>query len=280
MVAGGDGTVGWILDTIDKLRLDPKPEVGILPLGTGNDLSRVLGWGEVFSCSTPVNEIMDKILKATAVDIDRWKVSITPVRLFPGRGKRQVLMNNYFSVGVDALVALNFHETRSSKIYQWLGNRFVNKFLYLTFGTKDFFEGRKCSCLNERILLEMDGQPVQLPQLESIVVLNIPSWGGGAHLWSMNLDGDRCDGEGRNWPIERINDKKLEVVGLYSTFHIGQLMIGLSEPLRLGQASQVRIRLMERLPIQVDGEPWLQYPSVVDITFHGKSPMLTTKGVF
>ena len=45
VVAGGDGTIGWTLNTIDHLRLDPEPTLALLPLGTGNDLARTLGYG-------------------------------------------------------------------------------------------------------------------------------------------------------------------------------------------------------------------------------------------
>ncbi|GKB88150.1 cytosolic enolase 3 [Tanacetum coccineum] len=53
-VAGGDGTVGWILGVISDLNLAQPPPVATVPLGTRNNLSCAFGWADLRK--TNINE--------------------------------------------------------------------------------------------------------------------------------------------------------------------------------------------------------------------------------
>ncbi|KAJ4444345.1 hypothetical protein ANN_06137 [Periplaneta americana] len=139
--------------------------------------------------------------------------------------------------------------------------------LYLTYGTQQVME-RGFRDLDQRLEVYLDGVKAELPSIESIVVLNIPSWGAGVHLWNMGADNEDI-------APQSYNDNKLEVVALYSSFHIAQLQVGLSQPYRVGQASCVQIKLKALTPVQVDGEPWEQHPAELNITFRNQATVLT-----
>ncbi|KAL0278644.1 UNVERIFIED_CONTAM: hypothetical protein PYX00_000407 [Menopon gallinae] len=265
LVAGGDGTVGWVLNTIAKLDLTHQPAVGIIPLGTGNDLSRVLGWGKGTSSNSITSaSVFSTILSAESVPFDRWKVEIKlqkSIRSFT----KELFMYNYLSIGVDAQVTLDFHHARESPFYIF-GSRLINKLLYLGFGTQQMIE-KKCQGLNERIELYLDGKKVDLPAIESIVVLNIDSWGAGVNLWKMSQTDE-------NELQQSFNDGKLEVLAIYSSLHIAQLQVGLGTPYRIGQAKNVEIKLKTPCAVQVDGEPWFQHPAQFTISHFNQALML------
>ena len=70
IACGGDGTVGWVMATIDKIKFAQKPSIAIIPLGTGNDLARVLGWDSASYES--VKLLLSKVTFAKQVQLDRF----------------------------------------------------------------------------------------------------------------------------------------------------------------------------------------------------------------
>lgn len=273
LVAGGDGTVDWVLNAIERLPSSSSscpaswPVVAVLPLGTGNDLSRVLGGGATLTLSPDPRlaaSVMLRLQNATVVNVDRWLVRIDLLRAVPLPGST-VLMTNYLSVGVDALVTLNFHRTRESPLYLW-SSRLFNKLLYLCYGTRDVLE-RQCQRLQQRLALWLDGRRVELPDVEAVVVQNIACWGAGVRPWQLGQGGGEF-GE------QKMDDGLLEVFCVYSSFHIAQMQVGLSEPLRLGQARSVKIELSAKAPMQLDGEPWEQGPCSITITHHNQARLM------
>ncbi|KRT80304.1 C1 domain containing protein [Oryctes borbonicus] len=266
LIAGGDGTVSWILSSVHKMDLDPQPAVSLLPLGTGNDLSRVLGWGKENPSEVDVERVIKEISNAKTTYLDRWKIDITSYRHLGIRmPTKSLYMYNYFSIGVDAQVALDFHRTRESRLYLF-SSRVFNKLLYLCFGTQQVVTA-DCRNIQERVDLYLDGKLVALPELESIVILNIPSWGAGVNLWSMTGDSS----------TQSYKDGILEVVGIYSSFHIAQLQVGLSTPHKIGQAKVVEVHLKATSPLQMDGEPWEQVPAILKVSLVDQAVVLTNK---
>ncbi len=102
------------------------PHVAILPLGTGNDLARVLGWGKGYE-DEDIEEILTAVEHAELSMLDRWKVSMEHKRYLGLRkGARELTMNNYLGVGCDAGVALNFHRQRECRP-ELFKSRLINK---------------------------------------------------------------------------------------------------------------------------------------------------------
>lgn len=119
LACGGDGTVGWVLSILDQIGASSPPAVGVLPLGTGNDLARALGWGGGYT-DEPIGKILSSIGESETILLDRWQLVVErnpDIQNDDDSGKAKEnlplnVVNNYFSLGVDAHIALEFHEAR------------------------------------------------------------------------------------------------------------------------------------------------------------------------
>lgn len=265
LVCGGDGTVAWVLSEIKKLHLEERlrPVVAILPLGTANDLSRTLRWGPGWA-GEKLHPVFPRIEQASVVHMDQWHVTTATEA---GVQERVVVMNNYFSVGSDAEVALKFHKKREEKP-SLFKNRARNKGWYAKFAVSSFLHAPS---LASGIEAEVDGVKLELPKaLSVLLILNLPSYASGMNPW-----GDpRKKSKKPNSTPPAIDDGKFEVVGIKGLLHAGGLQFGVAKGKRLAQGSSLVLKLKRPIAAQVDGEPWLQEPATITISHGGHAMML------
>ncbi|XP_072549421.1 diacylglycerol kinase theta [Salminus brasiliensis] len=266
LVCGGDGTVGWVLGVLESIRHKlscPEPAISIVPLGTGNDLARVLRWGAGYSGEDPYS-VLVSVDEADEVEMDRWTILFDAQDMTEDGTQNGFLeppkivqMNNYFGLGIDAELSLDFHHAREEEPGKF-NSRFHNKGVYVKVGLQKLSHTRN---LHKDLRLEVDKQEVELPSIEGLIFLNIPSWGSGADLWGSDNDA--------RFEKPRIDDGMLEVVGVTGVVHMGQVQSGMRSGIRIAQGSYIRITVTKPIPVQVDGEPWIQAPGQIIISAAG-----------
>ncbi|XP_046279724.1 diacylglycerol kinase theta isoform X5 [Marmota monax] len=266
LVCGGDGTVGWVLGALEEIRhrlACPEPSVAILPLGTGNDLGRVLRWGAGYSGEDPFS-VLVSVDEADAVLMDRWTIlldaqeaSSTENSVVDTEPPKIVQMSNYCGIGIDAELSLDFHQAREEEPGKFT-SRFHNKGVYVRVGLQKISHSRG---LHRELRLQVEQQEVELPSIEGLIFINIPSWGSGADLWGSDSD--------PRFEKPRMDDGLLEVVGVTGVMHMGQVQGGLRSGIRIAQGSYFRVTLLKATPVQVDGEPWVQAPGHMIISAAG-----------
>uniref|UniRef100_A0A3Q3GFK5 Diacylglycerol kinase n=1 Tax=Labrus bergylta TaxID=56723 RepID=A0A3Q3GFK5_9LABR len=479
LVCGGDGSVGWVLSELDKLNLHKQCQLGVLPLGTGNDLARVLGWGGLCDDDAQLLQILEKLERATTKMLDRWSVMtyelptsakrtpivkeddsldsplqvhitqyadsvashlakildsdkhsdvISSAKFLCGtvndfvaevgkayeratenkeeadamakkcallndkldslvkalseeaeaqvksknklhvsggskgktyRSKEQLMlranslkkalrqiieqaekvvdeqnrhtqvqrmsssssfkrenseefkdaeprnlsptspivlekpeslntvtfnedavhcsekcvMNNYFGIGLDAKISLEFNNKRDEHPKK-CSSRTKNMMWYGVLGTKELVQ-KTYKNLEQRVQLECDGVPMPLPSLQGLAVLNIPSYAGGINFWGGTK-------EDNNFGAPSFDDKKLEVVAVFGSMQMAMSRVINLQHHRIAQCRQVKITILgeEGVPVQVDGEAWIQPPGIVKIVHKNRAQMLTRDRAF
>ncbi|CAN1329630.1 Diacylglycerol kinase 7 [Linum perenne] len=284
MVAGGDGTVGWVLGSLAELNKEgrqPIPPVGVIPLGTGNDLSRSFGWGGSFpfAWKSAVKRSLDRATAGPVCRLDSWQVIVSMAdgqvvdaphslkatqeslldqglevegELPEKMASYEGVFYNYFSIGMDAQVAYGFHHLRNEKPYLAQGP-IANKLIYSGYScTQGWF---LTPCISDPSLrglknvLRMHIKKVNCSEWEQIPVPK-----SVRAIVCLNLHNY---GSGRNpWgkPTAGYMEKKgfveahvddglIEIFGLKQGWHASFVMVELISAKHIAQAAAIRLEI-------------------------------------
>ncbi|XP_066926103.1 diacylglycerol kinase delta-like [Clytia hemisphaerica] len=181
--------------------------------------------------------------------------------------KEKCVMNNYFGVGIDAKISLDFHNKREEHPEK-CRSRTRNFIWYGVLGGMELIN-RTYRNLEQNVHLEVDGHKIHLPSLQGIVVLNIPSYMGGSNFWGTKKEVD-------GFVSPSFDDRMLEVVAVLGASQMGMSKVfGGMQHHRIAQCHTVKITITdEAVPVQVDGEAWMQPPGIVQIVHKNRAPML------
>lgn len=288
LVAGGDGSVTWVLGAIADLGLDPPPAVAIMPLGTGNDLSINLGWGGKFEGKWVKQEhIYSTLLQynnAKEISVDYWNMVATapngsyyanlPHCVKKDRDNPGIIHSrfwNYFSVGLDAEAAYGFHSLRE-KHPSLAKSRLMNQAWYSYFScSTGWFCGAKPldRFVSIRVKATSDSpwKDIVIPSsVRALILLNLQTYGGGRDVWGIENE-KNLKAKGFQAPV--FSDGLMEVVGLKSGWHaamvMGEINSNSLHAKRLAQCCAIELKLQvprhrdsKHLYMQLDGEPWEQ----------------------
>lgn len=275
IVAGGDGTFSWVADAVEKRNLS-NVRLIVIPLGSGNDMSRALGWGKKFPGMPEVGRYLKLIPNCKAHKLDVWRLnavndsSIVPVDDDGVEHGARPLVCNYLSLGADAFVELRFNQLRweSPEKYK---SRLGNFKAHMMVGAKYMctMKSKKIHVAEHIESLLIDDKLIEIPpKLQAIIFLNIPSYGAGTQPWGFLRKEKQSSDVDKGLKVNNmfVDDQQFEVIGLKSLSHFGAIKLFGGHGVRIAQGRRMKLKLKTpSTPFQVDGEPWEQLGGEVSL---------------
>jgi diacylglycerol kinase family enzyme len=231
---GGDGTISGLLAFL--MQSKSPPALGLLPIGTSNDLARALGAAvdADFTDERVLRQTLDRLLAKRPYLLDIFCVN------------ERWFFCNYFSVGLDAAIVCDFDRIRSSKMTRLLPHgRFTNNMLYFFMGLKN---ARFHLAAPIEISFELSGKKDNLKidhPIRALIAGNLPVYAGGCRI---------C-------PEAKTDDGLFEIFIVRSALQY-LLLIGtrfipflrLPRGITKLQAGRAEIHFASPAPFQIDGE--------------------------
>ena len=286
LVAGGDGTVSWALSTLEGILLPlglQVPPMILIPLGTGNELSNCLGWGDGSSGSggpfmavpsvckpcvsgqsslalrPEVERVIQAAVQGRVETLDRWEVDVWGNGANNSKGTEPSVITPmlcFCSVGFDAHISHQFSLWRDKRPALF-SSQLINKIGYTYLGAQCMLSPPPT--IAGRVALEIDGVSVALPAtLRSVQVFNVHGSSDGVDFFGCGQSS--VEGELQTYSAPSNDDGLLEVVGTEGVPQLMYAKMGCTHSHRLGQGRVIRITILtpaSDLVAQIDGESWV-----------------------
>jgi len=308
VAAGGDGTVSFVCTLLDHFFQDilpidtlqhktqfsakkPLPPLAILPIGVGNELSRCLGWSKGFTPSASSwtipclpfdkeGQFVNNVRKGNIVDLDTWDINFEPEEgslQLPGESLGKSGLHTllcFFSLGFDANITHKFHQLREGNP-KLTSSVAMNKLWYTVYGIQEIFQ--PTDNVASSLELRVDGRLLPLPSnIRTLQMFNIHSSADGVDFFGVSRPSRNSELQEYSSPT--INDGLLEVVGTTGVPHLLSIRAGMSHSTRLAQGNKFTIKILKPIPVQVDGEGWIQHPGTVTVSHRRSIPVICGDG--
>ena len=193
VVAGGDGTISQIVKVIAGL--EKKPKLGIIPIGTGNDLANSVGILHIYK-SQGLGALLKMILRCNVAKMD-----------ILGLGNK-FIFTNYLGIGSDAKISCDFNRLRLKPVFRKICRCISNRAFYGLLVLKNIFYR-----ISFDIKINYQSGPLKTEAItlnkgvREILITNTTIYAGGVELSS------KC----------RMDDGKFEVTvirGMWEWIHL------------------------------------------------------------
>lgn len=260
IAVGGDGTMSDVLTCLANHPL-LDVEVGLIPLGTGNDLARVMKIFDNYVNRGLLNTIR-KLLASPSQQFDLWTIN----------GKHTLAA--YLSAGIDARVAERFNQDRAAGKLPWKAV-WLNKLYYLVVFVRERNHHLAQGTILKYRTATSNEVSVDLSGKRSIIIGNIPSYGGGSNPFR---ESDYNDSQLEIIPVKSIwKFIACMLTGASSVFQ--KLITNLYLPCH--SATSIELTIPPGESVQVDGEDCTQEFSgtTIEISHRRKVKLLVLEKV-
>lgn len=262
VLAGGDGTVKWGVEILAKLNIDDDklPKLGLIPLGTANELARVTGW-KFNPKKFVLKDYVHQLIHGNDLLVDQWNVEyMSSDTVVPFERMKMIC---FASIGIDAKVVHQFQNVRDNHSNR-ANTVLKNKFWYFYYSLKRLFSKKRP--LSTLVKVVCDGNEVPLKDaFQSLQIFNVSTAADGVYFWGKRKS---SSGELKVYNNPSLCDKRLEISAIRNFIHMGLAKANATHSYRLAQCSSVDISLSEeivkrKVVIQVDGEVWVLVPGTI-----------------